>query len=297
MIKIGNCGNSWGIFREWREMQMPWRRFLDEFQSAGYKYLEMAPYGYLPTDAAILNEEFASRGIVPVAMSIMHPFEQDENMDWAIERTHRICRLMKDTGMKYFVYMDGAYQDPDGNFLRPRSYDMEAWKKFVKNVTTLAKIARDEYGLENVYHHHGGMCIEYDEQIDQFLDSMDSSLMNLLLDTGHYVYRNKDVCKFIRTHSDRIKYVHLKNVNQAVVDEVNEKDLSMSEAIWKHGIFMPIEEGSINFEEVRDALRDVNYDGYAMLECDIRTPDYDSLTPKAIRTRDYLQSINFGSLV
>ena len=274
---------------------MPWRRFLNDFQASGFRYLEMAPYGYLPTDAAFLKDELGSRGIVPIAMSIMYPFEQDANMDWAIERTHRICRLMRDTGMKYYVYMDGAYQDPAGKFIRPRRLAGEEWKKFIQNVTTLARIARDEYGLENVYHHHAGMCIEYESQIDQFLDSTDSSLINLVLDTGHYAYRNRNLCSFIRSHCERIRYVHLKNVNQEFVEEVNEKDIPMSEAI-NRGVFVPIEEGAICFEEVRDVLQEIHYDGFAMVECDIHTWDYDSLTPKAIRSRQYLQSIQFGSL-
>ena len=30
--------------------QPPWRQFLDEVSEAGYEWIELGPYGYLPTD-------------------------------------------------------------------------------------------------------------------------------------------------------------------------------------------------------------------------------------------------------
>lgn len=43
--------------------QVPWQRFLDEVAGAGYEWIELGPYGYLPTDPAVLAEETARRGL------------------------------------------------------------------------------------------------------------------------------------------------------------------------------------------------------------------------------------------
>ncbi|MGH1553457.1 hypothetical protein ACRAWF_20300 [Streptomyces sp. L7] len=41
---------SWGIWFPEVEHQVPYTRFLDELAEAGYQWLELGPYGYLPTD-------------------------------------------------------------------------------------------------------------------------------------------------------------------------------------------------------------------------------------------------------
>ena len=41
--------------------QTPWQRFLDELAEAGYRWLELGPYGYLPADPARLREEMERR--------------------------------------------------------------------------------------------------------------------------------------------------------------------------------------------------------------------------------------------
>ena len=46
-----------------RPRQTPWSRFLDELAGAGYDWLELGPYGYLPTDPARLQDELAARDL------------------------------------------------------------------------------------------------------------------------------------------------------------------------------------------------------------------------------------------
>ena len=41
-------------------LQMPWQRYLDEVVEAGYRYSELGPFGYLPTDPGIVRDEYAS---------------------------------------------------------------------------------------------------------------------------------------------------------------------------------------------------------------------------------------------
>src|SRR5437660_64991 len=52
---------------------MPWPRVLDEIAATGYEGTELGPYGYLPTDPAILGEELARRKLR--LTSAFHPIE------------------------------------------------------------------------------------------------------------------------------------------------------------------------------------------------------------------------------
>ena len=49
-IKIGSAPDSWGVWFPSDSKQTPWNRFLDEIVEAGYEWIELGPYGYLPTD-------------------------------------------------------------------------------------------------------------------------------------------------------------------------------------------------------------------------------------------------------
>ena len=51
---IGTAPDSWGVWFPDDLKQTPWERFLDEVAESGYKWIELGPYGYLPTEPARL---------------------------------------------------------------------------------------------------------------------------------------------------------------------------------------------------------------------------------------------------
>jgi sugar phosphate isomerase/epimerase len=62
-LRLGSCPDSWGVWFADDPAQTPWHRFLDELAEAGYRWLELGPYGYLPTDPARLRDEVDRRGL------------------------------------------------------------------------------------------------------------------------------------------------------------------------------------------------------------------------------------------
>ena len=60
---IGTAPDSWGVWFPDDPQQTPWERFLDEVAESGYKWIELGPYGYLPTDPARLAEELKQRDL------------------------------------------------------------------------------------------------------------------------------------------------------------------------------------------------------------------------------------------
>ena len=62
-LRIGTAPDSWGVWFPEHPRQTPWERFLDEVADAGYTYIELGPYGYLPTDPAQLSDELAKRNL------------------------------------------------------------------------------------------------------------------------------------------------------------------------------------------------------------------------------------------
>jgi inosose dehydratase len=62
-IRVGSAPDSWGVWFPDDPEQVPWQRFLDEVSACGYEWIELGPYGYLPTDPARLADELGSRGL------------------------------------------------------------------------------------------------------------------------------------------------------------------------------------------------------------------------------------------
>ncbi len=70
-LQLGSCPDSWGVWFANDPLQTPWSRFLDELAGVGYEWLELGPYGYLPTDPSQLQDELARREL-KVAAGTMH---------------------------------------------------------------------------------------------------------------------------------------------------------------------------------------------------------------------------------
>src|ERR671926_892464 len=62
-IRVGSAPDSWGVWFPDDSQQVPWQRFLDEVAEAGYEWIELGPYGYLPTDPARLRDEVGKRNL------------------------------------------------------------------------------------------------------------------------------------------------------------------------------------------------------------------------------------------
>ena len=62
-VTVGTGPDSWGIWFPDDPKQIPWHRFLDEAVEAGYEWIELGPYGYLPTNPQVLRSELERRGL------------------------------------------------------------------------------------------------------------------------------------------------------------------------------------------------------------------------------------------
>ena len=62
-LTIGSAPDSWGVWFGDDARQTPWQRFLDEIAEAGYEWMELGPFGYLPTDVKVLKPELDKRGL------------------------------------------------------------------------------------------------------------------------------------------------------------------------------------------------------------------------------------------
>ena len=296
-LKLGSCPDSWGVWFAADPLQTPWTRFLDELSGVGYEWLELGPYGYLPTDPARLADELDGRGL-KVAGGTMHGesgLHRPEDWPSIVDKTRRVAELTAAVGGRHviFVPVPGYRDDATGAYLEPAELEPDAWATMVRAADELGRIVSEEYGVRLHFHPHADSHVETQEQTERFLDDTDPRYVNLCLDTGHLAYRRADSVAIIRTYPDRIGYVHIKQMDPAVVEKAEKEDLAFGQAVAMGASCEP-PKGLPDVGSVAAALRELDAELFVVVEQDMYPVDFDVPGPIAARTREYLRGQGVG---
>ena len=163
-IRLANAPVSWGIMevKGWSP-PIPYQRVLDEIAGAGYTATELGPYGYLPTDAAMLRDELARRSLALTSAFVPLKLKDAAGVDDALAQARIVGRLLADCGAKFLVLSDHMWDERTvcAGWARKGgpSLTSSEWKTVAGNVRRTAQTARD-LGLRCVFHHHVGTYVE-----------------------------------------------------------------------------------------------------------------------------------------
>jgi inosose dehydratase len=296
-LRLGSCPDSWGVWYADDPRQTPWQRFLDELAGVGYEWLELGPYGYLPTDKSRLADELASRNL-RVSGGTMHGYSGlHRSGDFAeiLEKTRPVAALTAALGAKdlVFVPVPGYRDDVTGAYLEPGQLDDDAWKTLVRSTNDLGKALAEEYGLRMQFHHHADSYVETRPQVDRLLAETDPRFVSLCLDTGHLAYGGGDSAELIADHPDRIGYLHIKQMDPAIVKRARAEDLAFGQAVAMGASCEP-PAGIPDIPSVVRALNERGTDTFVIVEQDMYPVDFDVPAPIAKRTKAYLQECGIG---
>jgi inosose dehydratase len=294
-LTIGSAPDSWGVWFADDARQTPWHRFLDEIAEAGYEWTELGPFGYLPTDPKTLKQELDKRGL-KVSGSFVEGDLPNPDTGWArIEKQLRgLGPILNQFDAKFLVLIQDCYTNLfTGEQFAPARLDEAAFARLVNTTHRVARIARDDYGLQLIFHPHAQTYVEYEDQIDTFLAATDPTLVSLVLDTGHHSYCGGDVVSFMKKHHARIPYLHLKSVDKDLHARVAAENIPFAKAVGM-GMFVEPSKGVVDFIAFRDLLSDINYKGFGIVEQDMFPAPFDKPLPIAKRTRAYLREIGLG---
>jgi inosose dehydratase len=97
----------------------------------------------------------------------------------------------------------------------------------------------------------------------------------------------------MRQHHDRTPYLHIKSVDHDVQQKVEAENIPFVTAS-EMGMFCEPSQGMVDFIAFRDVLREINFDGWAIVEQDMYPAPFDKPLPIARRTRDYLRETGIG---
>ena len=293
-FRVGSAPDSWGVWFAHDPRQTPWTRFLDEIARAGYEWLELGPYGYLPTDPGRLRAELEARGLRVAGGTVGGPLHRRGELGAISARMLEVARLAAALGAGHVVFLPAMYRGlSDGRQLEPAELDARQWRALVEGADRLARVLREETGMRFVFHPHAESHVETDEQIRRFLAGTDPELVGLCLDTGHVAYARGDAPRLLREHADRIWYVHLKAVDPGVLAQVRAEQLSFADAV-KRDVMCEPGRGVPALGDVIAGLGSLPAGAFVIVEQDLYPCDPGRPYPIAARTRQTLHAAGIG---
>ncbi|MEE2708596.1 MAG: sugar phosphate isomerase/epimerase [Gemmatimonadota bacterium] len=293
-IRIGSAPDSWGVWFPEDPSQTPWPRFMDEIAGAGYQWTELGPYGYLPTETRILKAELAKRDLRVCAAFAMGNLEEPELWPELESQVIGAGKVLEALNAEYLVLIDGTYSNLfTGEQIEPKELDYDGWQQLIATTHKIADIVSERFNLKLVFHPHAETHVEYEDQIEQFLDETDPSRVSLCFDVGHHAYRGGDPVAFIRKHHGRIPYLHIKSVDPEMRRKVENENIPFATAV-SMDMFCEPSVGVVDFQAFRDLLTELDFDGFAIVEQDMYPAAFDRPLPIAKRTLEYLKGIGLG---
>ena len=139
------------------------------------------------------------------------------------------------------------------------------WPLFGERLSTLAHYLEDR-GLRLAYHFHLGTVVDREEDIRNFVAHTDSSV-GFVVDTGHAALGGIDAEGLIRSHPDRVAHVHAKDVRRKVFDDTRNRGGSFLDGVLA-GMFTAPGDGDLDFRGVAQALIDIEYGGWVVVEAE-----------------------------
>ena len=290
-IQLSNAPCSWGIEFVDAPKNPPWERVLSEIQQAGYAGTELGPLGYLPTDVNQLKDTLLKHELDIVAGTLFKHLHRANDYENIIDFTKRSCDLLQQVNAKYMVIISHVCSprtDQAGQIKTATRLNTQEWQQMMKTINDCAEICLD-HNIIPTLHAHTGSYIEYEDELERAASDLDADKVKLCIDTGHCAYAGMDPAKIIRHYADRVAYIHFKDIKADIHKHTIANSIDFYSAIT-NGIFCPIGQGCVDFDDVFSALREIKFEGWATVEQDIDPESPHSPMEFAIDSKNYINT-------
>ena len=295
-IAVG-CGQiTWIKFSaQGAQWQVPEEQVLAEIAQAGY---DGAPAG--PKEGRTASEllaQYARYGLRPAPGYIGAGFWKPERQTELLEEARRYASFAREVGCTELYVAPGGFdyvggggksrREVAGHVSPADGLSDDEYQQFADTLNRFAELTLQD-GIRSCFHNHVGTVIETGDEIARLLELCDPNLVFLGPDTGHLAWAGVDPVAFCRDHAQRIKTIHVKDIDAAVRDRGRA-------AGWDYGtfsdnsIFVELGEGCVDLVAIFEILRAAGFDGWAIAETDV-TQKPTALESVTI-SRAYLRSI------
>lgn len=304
-IHISGAPCCWGVDDPKNPYLPPWELVLSEASQAGYKGIELGPYGYIPMEIDRVQEELNKNDLTIIAGTIFDDLVSADNFKSLLIQVDDICSLItklppspKEEGQHYstpyLVIIDWGHEERDyaaGHPDQAERLSTEDWQRMMHHIRALSERAW-KYGVRPVIHPHAGGYIEFEDEIKQLIEDIPYETAGLSLDTGHLYYSKMDPLQWLKVYADRLDYIHFKDINLETYHEVMNEKIKFFDACAK-GVMCPIGQGIIDYNAIRSLLSEINYHGYITIEQERDPRNSDTSLRDVKQSVDYLKSVGY----
>jgi inosose dehydratase len=229
-------------------------QFLKDVTPLGFKWIQLRnyllkSYGVHPEKlAAILKQYDVRLAMYSLGDANIHTGDDKAVLAQLVAQ----ARFVKALGGNYAMVT---------NTSRPKNGQPPSKEQLItyaKLINELGKQTAD-LGVTLTYHNHMGQLGETPEEVDIIFENTDEKYIKALLDIGHYTAGGGNCVKFIDKYKERLKCLHIKDVRRPSPDAPNDP------ASYK---FLELGTGSVDIPVVFEALKKINFDGWALVELD-----------------------------
>ena len=243
----------------------PLEKVLGDIRDLGFSGVELG--GKFPKDPVALRSLLDSYGLELIggwySANLLTRSAEDEI---AALRGH--LALLQALGSEVFVIAETSnaiHSRRDVPLHRSPAITEPEWRAFGERLTTVAEFIAAE-GLRFAYHHHLGTVVETADELDRFLANT-GEVVGLTLDSGHASLGGIDPLAVIRHAPERIAHVHCKDIRRSVFERVTGRGASFLDGVLD-GMFTVPGDGDLNFGAMLQALSEVGYSGWIVVEAE-----------------------------
>ena len=253
---------SWGVCEVpgWG-LQLPPERVLAEARSLGVRAIEAGPPGYLPADPVALRSLLDRFGLRLVAGFVALVLHDPGRLEDTMAEATRAARTLAAGGAEVLVV--AAASGADG-YDRPAAIGESGWGRLTSTLERLEALS-ERHGLALALHPHAGTLVERTAEVMELLDR---SQVALCLDTGHLLLGGTDPLALVRAAPERVRHVHLKDLDLGLAELVAGGRLGYQEAVHQ-GLYRPLGAGGAPIAEVVTELELSGYRHWYVLEQDL----------------------------
>jgi inosose dehydratase len=261
-VRIAGAPISWGINEvEGWGYQMGAQRVLDEAVSLGLPAIESGPEGFLPKDPVKASRVLGEHGLHLVGGFVPVVLHRAEAREEGLASVERQAEFFAATGADVLILA----ADIEGEGYEENvELDDAGWEELFEGLSLAEEIGA-RHGLAVAMHPHFGTALERPHHVRRFLKGCETGLC---LDTGHLMVGGDDPVEVAQLAAERVRIVHLKDVDWSLAGEVAEGKVGFEEAV-RRGVFRPLGEGDVDTERVIGVLEESGYGGWYVLEQDI----------------------------
>jgi inosose dehydratase len=254
---------------------------LEDIREAGY---EGAPWawhlrgrGHDSRSAEDIRAVLSRHNLKPAPGYLAGDFWETERRDEFVAQARRYAEVSAALGLyELYVAAGGANKLMASGRTRRQaaahatpedSLTKAEFEQFADGLNAVAATTL-EYGVHCCFHNHVGTVIETEQEVEDLLASVDESVLSLGPDTGHLAWAGIDVVAFCKRHLDRIRTIHIKDINGEVRDRGREAGWDYP-TFSGNGVFTEPGTGCVDFKAMFGLLSKAEFSGWLIVETDV----------------------------